>query len=90
MEKSIHNPQINRNVGDWLFEDSKRRERESEIIQHELDLKAKEDASWGVSTASTTDFVEWLYIDWKAMLDKEEQAWEKFKDAQCTFAPTLN
>lgn len=48
MEKSIQNPQMTWNVGERLYEDSKRWEREQELVQEELKQKAKEDASRGL------------------------------------------
>jgi len=91
MEKSIQNPQLNRNVGDRLYEDSKWWDRELEIQQKELQQKAKDEASWGLHTTTTSpiNLVEWLYNDAKAKQEtNEERKW--IQDQEYKFAPTLN
>lgn len=37
MEKSVIDPNLNKDVGEWLYEDSKWREKELELIKYQLD-----------------------------------------------------
>lgn len=74
MEKSIQNPQMTWNVGERLYEDSKRWEREQELVQEELKQKAKEDASRGLSmSTSPVNLVERLYNEAKTKQETNEE-----------------
>lgn len=73
MEKSVIDPNLNKDVGEWLYEDSKWREKELEHIKYQLDQKAKVEASWGVASVSSNELVNRLYEDQQKQKEKQEK-----------------
>ena len=72
MEKSSLDPSVMKKVEDRLYEDSKRRERELQVVQSEIDRKAKEDSSRYVH-GSSSEIVKRLYQDMENKKKKEAE-----------------
>ncbi len=88
MEKSLANPHLNQRVEDWLYDDSKRRDRENELKKEMADELAREQAK--SRGGDVNELVDWLYEDRQAQMDKTMTMQEKHKDSECTFKPSIS